>query len=520
MRAKNVMLQGTSSNVGKSLLAAALCRIFYRLGYKVAPFKAQNMANNSYVTAGGGEMGYAQVLQAWAAGIEPRVEMNPVLLKPTAAASSQVVVLGRPIGNLGAKEYHGRMVLHLLEVVTQAYAALDREFEIIVIEGAGSPAEVNLKDREIANMRIAKLVKAPVLLVTDIDRGGALAAVVGTLELLEPEERELVAGIIINKFRGDLDLLQPALDFLEKRTGKPVLGVIPYIKDTGLPEEDSVVLEHKQSRPSGLEELDIAVVLLPRIANFTDFDALEQEPGVNLRYVDIHTPLGEPDLLILPGSKNTIEDLLYLRHYGRDKEIKVLAARGTPIIGICGGFQMLGEVIRDPYGTESNIPEVEGLGLLPVVTTFLPDKATYLVEAEAAGEGPFLQLSPPERLRGYEIHMGVTERKGAARPAFYLKRRGETEVEIADGAVSPDGNILGTYIHGIFDNDSWRRLLLQELRRRRGLKDASGWALNYRLERERRLDELARVVAANLDLERLGQIMGLEGPLAGDLFAP
>lgn len=514
------MLQGTSSNVGKSLLAAALCRIFYRSGFKVAPFKAQNMANNSYVTATGGEMGRAQVVQAWAAGIEPRVEMNPVLLKPTAHASSQVIVLGRPLGNLGAKEYHGDLSLRLLEAVAQAYETLAREFEVMVIEGAGSPAEVNLKDREIANMRIAKMVGAPVLLVADIDRGGALAAVVGTLELLEPDERELVAGIIINKFRGDLDLLRPALDFLEQRTGKPVLGVIPYLKDPGLPEEDSVVLEQKQCRCAGPEELDIAVVLFPRISNFTDFDALEQEPGVNVRYVDIHTPLGKPDLLILPGSKNTIEDFLYLRRYGRDQEIKNLAAQGVPVIGICGGFQMLGEVIRDPLGVESNIEEIAGLGLLPVVTTFLPEKATYLVEAEAAGQGPFLNLAPQERVRGYEIHMGVTEKLGNTPPAFYLKRRGEAEVNEEDGAVSPDGNILGTYIHGIFDNDNWRRLLLGELRRRRGLKVSATPYLNYIADRERRLDELARVVAANLDLKRLSQIMGLDRPLAGEDFAP
>ncbi|MGB9660562.1 MAG: cobyric acid synthase [Moorellaceae bacterium] len=514
------MVQGTSSHVGKSLLTAALCRIFYRMGFKVAPFKAQNMANNSYVTATGGEMGRAQVVQAWAAGVEPRVEMNPVLLKPTAHASSQVIVLGRPLGNLSAREYHGDLSLRLLEAVTQAYATLTREFEVIVIEGAGSPAEVNLKDREIANMRIAKMVGAPVLLVADIDKGGALAAVVGTLELLEPEERELVAGIIINKFRGDLDLLKPALDFLEQRTGKPVLGVIPYLKDVGLPEEDSVVLEQRQFRSAGPDELDIAVVHLPRISNFTDFDALEREPGVNVRYVDLTGPMGQPDLLILPGSKNTIADLLYLRRYGRDQEIKNLAAQGVPIIGICGGFQMLGQALRDPLGVESEVAEVEGLGLLPVVTTFLPQKSTYLVEAETAGPHTFLGLPPQERVHGYEIHMGVTERRGNTPPAFYLRRRGETQVELEDGAVSPDGNILGTYLHGLFDNDNWRGLLLRELRRRKGLKASGASRLNYIADRERRLDELARVVAANLDLQRLMQIMDLERRPAGEELGP
>jgi len=515
------MLQGTSSHVGKSVLAAALCRIFYRAGYKVAPFKAQNMANNSYVTADGGEMGRAQVVQAWAAGVEPRVEMNPVLLKPTGHSCSQVIVMGRPVGNLGAKEYHKGFAQSLLDIVAQAYATLAAEFEIIVIEGAGSPAEVNLKDQEIANMRIAKMVGAPVLLVTDIDRGGALASVVGTLELLEPDERALVAGIIINKFRGDLSLLKPALDFLEKKTGKPVLGVIPYLPGSSLPEEDSVALEERyRNTPDPAGELDIAIVLLPHISNFTDFDALEREPGVRVRYVEVSKSLGRPDLVILPGSKNTIEDLLLLKQYGRDKEIIRLARQGTPVVGICGGFQMLGELIRDPFMVESSTPEVEGLRLLPMITTFRQEKATYLVEAEVAGLGPLWGLTNCGTLKGYEIHMGVSEKTAEALPAFYIKRRGREAVEIQDGAVSIDGHIWGTYIHGIFDNDGFRQRFVENLRCRRGLKPVEdSYRREFKAEQEERLEELARTVASHLDLEKLGQIMGLERPLAGGWFA-
>ncbi|SMB97344.1 adenosylcobyric acid synthase (glutamine-hydrolysing) [Thermanaeromonas toyohensis ToBE] len=515
------MLQGTSSHVGKSVLAAALCRIFYRAGYKVAPFKAQNMANNSYVTADGGEMGRAQVVQAWAAGIKPRVEMNPVLLKPTGHSCSQVIVMGRPVGNLGAKEYHKEFALSLLDTVARAYATLAAEFEIIVIEGAGSPAEINLKDQEIANMRIAKMVGAPVLLVTDIDRGGALASVVGTLELLEPEERDLVAGIIINKFRGDLSLLKPALDFLEKRTGKPVLGVIPYLPGPSLPEEDSVALEERQrnTKDPGTGELDIAIVLLPRISNFTDFDALEREPGVRVRYVEVSKPLGRPDLVILPGSKNTIEDLLLLKQYGRDKEIIALARQGTPVVGICGGFQMLGKLIRDPFMVESSTPEVEGLGLLPMITTFKLQKATYLVEAEVAGLGPLWGLTACGTLKGYEIHMGISEKCGDVIPAFYIRSRGGEAVEIQDGAVSIEGHIWGTYIHGIFDNDGFRQSFIEKLRQRRGLRPGEGYRRGFEAEQEKRLEELARTVASHLDLEKLGQIMGLERPLVGGWFA-
>lgn len=507
------MLQGTSSSVGKSILAAALCRLFYRAGYRTAPFKSQNMALNSGVARDGGEMGRAQVLQAYAAGVEPQVRMNPVLLKPTAPASSQVVLLGKPVGNFSAAAYHGNYNQSLLGTVEAAYAGLEQEFEVLVLEGAGSPVEINLKEHEIVNMRIAKMAGAPVLLVVDIDRGGSLAAVVGTLELLEPEERDLVAGVLINKFRGDLDLLRPALDFLENKTGKPVLGVIPYLTDLGLPEEDSVALERRKSHVSTGEEIDIAVVATPRIANFTDFDPLEKEPGVNLRYVWGDQPLGRPDLLILPGSKNTLGDRSYLEHYGKLEEIKKLAALGTPIIGICGGYQLLGREITDGQGLEGgDTRKVPGLGLLEVTTNFTPIKATHLVEAKIVGDGPLLGPCRGMTVRGYEIHMGESRPLRPGRAVAEISKQGRRQVLLQDGALSADGMIWGTYIHGVFDNDNLRGRILAYLRQVRGLAEPQE-EYRFAADLDERLDRLARIVGKAIDLKKLSEIMGLPAPL-------
>lgn len=507
------MLQGTGSHVGKSVLAAALCRIFFRSGYRVAPFKAQNMALNSYVTARGEEIARAQVVQSWAAGIDPEVDMNPVLLKPTGDSRSQVVVLGRVVGNISARDYHLDFNRRLLREVEQALYRLSQRYEVIVIEGAGSPAEVNLKEQEIANMRVAKLVGALVLLVADIDRGGALAAIVGTLELLDPDERELVAGLIINKFRGDIELLCPALDFLESRTGKPVLGVIPYLEDLGLPEEDSVALEDRRLSAASQEVLHVAVIQLPRISNFTDFDALARQPGVKVNYVAGHQPLGEPDLVIIPGSKNTIADLLFLRQTGEAEEIVALARRGVPAIGICGGYQMLGREVRDPDRVEASVERVAGLGLLDVVTVFRSEKATYCCEGVVCG-GPLLESCRGLRIAGYEIHMGESERLGSTPPAIALTRRGDQEVCRPDGAVSQDGLVFGTYVHGLFDNDVFRGRFLDGLRRRKGLKALTG-SYRYGEDLEKSFDRLAETVASHLDLTRLSTIMGLPRPLPG-----
>ena len=336
-----IMMMGTSSHVGKSILATAMCRILYRKGRKVVPFKAQNMALNSYVTRDGDEMGRAQVAQAEAAGMEPMVDMNPVLLKPTGNAASQVIIMGKPVGNMSAREYHRGYSLKAFDAVKEALGRLDKEYDTIVIEGAGSPAEINLKANDIVNMRVAKYLQAPVLLIADIDRGGALASLVGTLELLDEEERALVKGLVINKFRGDVTLLTPAIDFLEEKTGKPVLGVVPHIDQMGIDDEDSVSLEEKQAAPTE-GDIRIAVIQTPKISNFTDFDALAHEKDVALYYVKSVEDLGEPDVIMLPGSKNTTEDMLYLRKSGLGEKILAHAKAGKAVIGICGGYQMLG----------------------------------------------------------------------------------------------------------------------------------------------------------------------------------
>ncbi|SEO37902.1 cobyric acid synthase [Propionispora vibrioides] len=506
--AKPVMIQGTSSHVGKSILTTALCRIFLQDGFQVVPFKAQNMALNSYVTKTGEEMGRAQVAQAEAAGLEPMVEMNPVLLKPTGNAKSQVILKGSPVGNMSAAEYHNGYSLKALHVVEECLKKLDREYEIMVIEGAGSPAEVNLKANDIVNMRIAKLLQAPVLLVADIDRGGALAAVVGTLELLEPEERELVKGIIINKFRGDIRLLQPALEFLEQKTGKPVLGVIPHLERLGIDDEDSVSLDEKKT--ASQRDLEIAVIRTPKISNFTDFDVLAGESDVAIRYVKRGEAIGQPDLIILPGSKNTLEDLLYLKEMGYDRELERLLAAGTPVIGICGGYQMLGKEILDPEHTESELESAAGLGLLDTVTTFAADKVTHQVSATCNGAG-FLGIDAAGLpVTGYEIHMGRTEFGETVQSAFSIHRRSEQEVACQDGVVRRDGLVMGTYIHGIFDNDQYRRAILNALRERKGLARLDSMS-NSRAEKQASYNRLADTVRTHLDMAALYRIMGLRG---------
>jgi len=503
--AKTIMLQGTSSHVGKSILTTALCRIFLQDGQKVVPFKAQNMALNSYVTKTGDEMGRAQVAQAEAAGLEPMVEMNPVLLKPTGNSSSQVILMGKSIGNMSAKEYHTGYSLKALGVIKECLDTLGAEFDTIVIEGAGSPAEVNLKANDIVNMRIAKLLSAPVLLIADIDRGGALASVVGTLELLEPDERALIKGIIINKFRGDLDLLKPALDFLEAKTGKPVIGVVPHLDQLGIDDEDSVSLDDKQSHI--VKELDIAVIRTPKISNFTDFDALASEIDVTVRYIQPGEALGKPDLILLPGSKNTIEDLLYLRKQGYEQEIISLVNTGTPLIGICGGYQMLGKQIYDPEHTESDLDTIAGIGLLDIATTFVADKVTHQITATCNHNG-FLGLDLScEHLTGYEIHMGRTEFLSEVDHAFMISSRSGQATQDADGVVRSDGLVMGTYIHGIFDNDRYRRSLLNALRVAKGLEPITEINDTY-TRKQYSYNRLADTVRSSLNMDLLYKIVG------------
>lgn len=503
--ANYIMMMGTSSHVGKSILATAMCRIFYRRGKKVVPFKAQNMALNSYVTRDGREMGRAQVAQAEAAGLEPEVDMNPVLLKPTGNSASQVIIMGSPVGNMSAREYHKGYSLKAFGAVQEALSRLDKEYETIVIEGAGSPAEINLKANDIVNMRVAKHLQAPVLLIADIDRGGALASLVGTLELLDDEEKALVKGLVINKFRGDVSLLTPALDFLEEKTGKPVLGVIPYIEKMGIDDEDSVSLQDKMAAPEA-KDINIAVLQTPKISNFTDFDALSGEKDVALYYVQDIDSLGNPDLIILPGSKNTTEDMLYLEKSGLAEKIKAHAA-GKPVIGICGGYQMLGEKICDPDHTESLNDSVAGLGLLQMTTVFAKEKLTAQVTASCRDLSFMGQHISADNLRGYEIHMGHTEFTGNQSHPFMVQEKGKKPCETIDGAVAENGRVFGTYIHGIFDNDVFRRSLLNALRVHKGLPPLENMR-NVLAEKQQAYEHLADVVENALDMEKLYEIMG------------
>ncbi len=499
------MLQGTSSHVGKSILTTALCRIFLQDGQRVVPFKAQNMALNSYVTADGLEMGRAQVAQAEAAGLLPMVDMNPVLLKPTGNACSQVILNGRPVGNMSAREYHKGYAIKAFDAVKEALSRLDKAYDTLVIEGAGSPAEINLKDHDIVNMRVAKHLGAPVLLVADIDRGGSLAALVGTLGLLDEEERAHVKGLIINKFRGDVSLFTPAIDFLEEKTGKPVLGVIPYIGDLGIDDEDSVSLEEKGTGPSS-DKVNIAVVQVPKISNFTDFDSLSREKDAVLYYARRPEELDGADAVILPGSKNTTEDLLFLKEQGWDKALAAFMKKGKPVIGICGGYQMMGDAVVDPDGSESDLGSVEGLHILQGTTTFNREKLTFQVTAECQ-DLPFVGGSIDARnLTGYEIHMGRTDATGNDLHPFVVTRRSEKPCEVTVGAARRDGLAWGTYIHGIFDNDDFRRQFINGLRRQKGWQ-ALPVSLHYREEKEEKYDRLAAVVREALDMPTLTRII-------------
>ena len=506
--AKKVMFQGTSSHVGKSILTTAFCRILTQDGYNTAPFKAQNMALNSYVTRSGGEMGRSTEAQAEAAGVEPIVQMNPVLLKPTGNSCSQVILLGKSVGNYSASDYQNKYSQQAWDSVKKSLDHMETHYDILVIEGAGSPAEVNLKKNDIVNMRIAKECQSPVFLIADIDRGGALASIVGTLELLDEEERKLVKGLVINKFRGDITLLEPALTFLEERTGIPVLGVIPYLDQLGIDDEDSVSLQD-MPKDSVMRDIHIAVIQTPKISNFTDFDAFTHEPDVNVRFVQQGDLIGNPDVIILPGSKNTTEDLLYLKHHGYADEIKELADRGTPVIGICGGYQMLGEKVCDPLHVESDKDEVTGLGLLPYITTMQGEKNTYQVEFNCKNL-PFLDMNfSAENLKGYEIHMGETILTGSAQSLFNIVRRSNAPVDLQDGFINDKHHVFGTYCHGVFDNDHLRRAVINALRKRKGLLPLDV-KFKYREYKEAEFDRLAAIVRKHFDMKKFYEILRQE----------
>ncbi|WP_042198403.1 cobyric acid synthase [Paenibacillus camerounensis] len=514
-----LMIQGTASDVGKSLVTAAIGRIMVQDGYRVAPYKSQNMALNSYVTADGKEIGRAQGMQAEAFGITATTDMNPILLKPSGEMSAQIVVHGVPHTALSAREYREKFLPEAKDTVMSALGRLRKAYDAVLMEGAGSPAEINLKARDIVNMNLAGWADAPVILVADIDRGGVFAFLVGTLELLEPHERARVKGFIINKFRGDLSLLQPGLDWLEQRTGIPVLGVLPFLPQLRIEAEDSVVLDAAPAQLSGsAKELDIAVIRYPRISNFTDFDPLQAEPDVSVRYVNTAAELGTPDVIILPGTKNTAADLTFLRQQGFPAAIAAALRQGTlQLAGICGGYQMLGQRLLDPDAVESAEPgESDGLGYLPLSTAFLQHKTTVRVTGTLADGHP-LQLGGmnlPEAAKpavsGYEIHMGATTNHDAAavRSLFRLEREdGQEELE---GWGTPDGRIWGTYLHGLFHNDRLRRSWLDGIRQAKGLipLEATFSAAGLR---EQEFNRLASSVRENLNMEAVYAIMGLPG---------
>jgi adenosylcobyric acid synthase len=503
--APTLMVQGTTSSAGKSLLVTALCRIFRRQGIAVAPFKAQNMALNSAVTPDGGEIGRAQAVQAEAAEIAASVDMNPILLKPEGDRRSQVVVLGKVLASMTASEYHRRKP-ELRHVVADSLDRLRRRYQLVVIEGAGSPAEVNLKDSDLVNMFVARLVNSPVLLVGDIDRGGVFASFVGTMELLEPEERALVAGFVVNKFRGDLALLDPGLEFLSRRTGVPVAGVIPYVSDLQIADEDSLSLESRRNRhAASAGAIDIAVVCLPRISNYDDIQPFEHIAGVAVRFVTKPSEAEDADLLILPGSKTTVNDLTWVRSVGFEALIHDRVKNRRPIIGLCGGCQMLGESIADPSGIESSTPYAAGLNLLPLKTNFSRTKTTAQVAFRILRPGFWGEMGT-DHLHGYEIHMGVMKQTIDAAAPFEIVARNGEPLRVADGAVDESGTVLGTMIHGLFGNQTLRDNLIDWLRRRKGMQEQP---IAASVNASPDYDRLADVVRANLDWSLLAKTAGL-----------
>lgn len=507
MPARTIMVQGTTSSAGKSLLATALCRLLANAGYRVAPFKSQNMALNSFVTPDGGEIGRAQAVQAEAARTVPTVEMNPILLKPEGDARSQVVVLGKPIGSMAAREYH-EYKPELRRVIAESLARLRERSDVVVIEGAGSPAEINLRDREVVNMYVARLADAPVILIGDIDRGGVFAAFVGTMELLEPDDRARVAAFVVNKFRGDVSLLTPGLDFLRNRTGVPVLGVVPYIQGLRIADEDSVSLDDRAGRcPPGKDELDVVVVRLPRISNHDDFDPLEHEAGVTVRFIETAAAIGAADLVVLPGSKSTVSDLQWLRERGIVAAIAERVRGGGVVLGVCGGCQMLGGWIRDPHAVESPQALVPGLGLLPLETHFEREKTTAQVRARVA-DSSFLSegISRDEDLSAYEIHMGRVRRFPGAPAPFEIESRNGRTSRGLDGAVNEPGTVVGTMLHGLFENASIRASLLGALRAKRGLRRSKAGTIP---SREEEYERLAEVVRRHIDEREIRRILEL-----------
>ncbi len=498
MTAKTLMIQGASSSVGKSLLVAALCRIFARRDWKVAPFKAQNMSNNAAVCPDGSEIGRAQALQAHAAGAPLSSDLNPILIKPEADAHSQIIVDGRPFKSLSAYDYYKYKQV-LWEHATAALDRLRTQNDLVIIEGAGSPAELNLKRGDIVNMAIARYANAPVLLAGDIDRGGIFAQLLGTLWLLELEERPLVRGFLVNKFRGDIRLFEDGVRILEEKSGLPVLGVIPYLKDLNLPEEDAVALDQEEfNLRDDSTSIDVVVIHLPLISNFDDFDPFRAEAGVRVRYVTQASEVGQPQAIILPGTKSTMADLTWLRKRGFEKVIREHARRGGAVVGICGGYQMLGRMIHDSEHVEASTDSVEGLGLLPIETFFLSEKATYQVHAHVAGRIAWLADVSECELQGYEIHMGRTT---SASIWLEIDTRNGMPGNFPDGSMTADGKVWGCYLHGLFGNTAFRHAWLTSL----------GWSpkdvSHAANQLEMSLAALANEVEAAVDMDQIERMI-------------
>lgn len=497
--AKAIMVQGTMSNAGKSLLTAGLCRIFKEDGYRVAPFKSQNMALNSFITEEGLEMGRAQVMQAEAAKIKPSVLMNPILLKPTNDVGSQVIVNGEVIGTMSAREYFDYKKKLVPEVI-KAYHTLANEYDIIVIEGAGSPAEINLKKEDIVNMGMAKMAKAPVLLVGDIDRGGVFAQLVGTVMLLEEDERKIIKGTIINKFRGDKTILEPGLKMLEEKSGVPVVGVAPYL-NIEVEDEDSLTERFNGNQEVGL--IDIAVIRIPRISNFTDFNPLESIPGVSLRYVKRAGELKNPDMIILPGTKNTMEDLLWMRQNGLEAAVLKEAAKGKIIFGVCGGYQMLGETLSDPHNVEAG-GSIKGMGLLPMDTIFEEAKTRTRVTGRFVENHGSLSLLSNVELEGYEIHMGESQLKEGSLPSTTIYDEVSKAAKL-DGAYKD--NVYGSYVHGIFDKEEVAKKIIESIGIQKGIDVSEMTGIDFQQFKETQYDILAAELRKHLDMKKIYEIL-------------
>lgn len=486
------MVVGTSSGAGKSITVTALCRVLTKDGYKVSPFKSQNMALNSFVTKSGLEMGRAQVVQAYACMIEPEAYMNPILLKPTTDRKIQIIVNGKSIGNMSGIEY-GKFKTSLKPEIMKSYDYIKENYDISILEGAGSPVEINIKGEDIANMKMAEMADSPVILVADIDRGGVFASIYGTIMLMSEKERARVKGVIINKFRGDINILKSGLEEIEKLTGVPVIGVMPYT-NVDIEDEDSVTERFKRLQKK--KGINISVIKLKHISNFTDIDALRMVEDINIKYINSVDEMGEEDIIIIPGTKNTIDDLKELKDNGIATEIIKASKNGKVIIGICGGFQMLGEKIKDPYGIESEIKEIPGLGLLELETVMEKEKNTTQYEGKLSNCTGLLEGLEGEKIKGYEIHQGVT---------FGNESKVNDEDRIV--TVVKGENIFATYLHGIFDNEKITRNILNKVRAKKGI-ELQMKGITFDEYREQQLDKLEKIFRENVDIDKIYEILG------------